>query len=44
MLANWITLSRFPLLLSTILILYFGSPVVRAAGVGLLLLGLMLDT
>jgi CDP-diacylglycerol--glycerol-3-phosphate 3-phosphatidyltransferase len=44
MLANWITLSRFPLLLIIVLILYFGSPVVRLAGVGLLFLGLMLDT
>jgi phosphatidylglycerophosphate synthase len=44
MLANWITLSRFPLLLVTVLILYFGTPLVRLAGVGLLFLGLMLDT
>ncbi len=44
MLANWITLSRFPLLLVTVLILYFGSPGVRLAGVGLLFFGLMLDT
>jgi CDP-diacylglycerol--glycerol-3-phosphate 3-phosphatidyltransferase len=44
MLANWITLSRFPLLLIIVLILYFGSPLVRLAGVGLLFLGLMLDT
>jgi phosphatidylglycerophosphate synthase len=44
MLANWITLSRFPLLLVTVLILYFGSPLVRLAGVGLLFVGLMLDT
>lgn len=44
MLANWITLSRFPLLLISVLILYFGSPVVRLAGVALLFLGLMLDT
>ncbi len=44
MLANWITLSRFPLLLITVLILYFGSPWIRLAGVGLLFLGLMLDT
>jgi CDP-diacylglycerol---glycerol-3-phosphate 3-phosphatidyltransferase len=43
-LANWITLSRFPLLLVTILILYFGSPAARLAGVGLLFIGLMLDT
>ena len=44
MLANWITLSRFPLLLIIVLILYFGSPWVRLGGVGLLFLGLMLDT
>jgi phosphatidylglycerophosphate synthase len=44
MLANWITLSRLPLLLITVLILYYGSPWVRLGGVGLLLLGLMLDT
>jgi len=43
-LANWITLSRFPLLLVNILILYFGSPTARLAGVGLLFVGLMLDT
>ena len=44
MLANWITLSRLPLLLVIVLILYFGSPVIRLAGVVLLFLGLMLDT
>jgi phosphatidylglycerophosphate synthase len=44
MLANWITLSRFPLLLVSVLILYFGSPAARLAGVALLFLGLMLDT
>jgi phosphatidylglycerophosphate synthase len=44
MLANWITLSRFPLLLITVLILYLGSPWVRLAGVVLLFVGLMLDT
>ena len=44
MLANWITLSRFPLLLATVLILYAGSPALRLAGVALLFLGLMLDT
>jgi CDP-diacylglycerol---glycerol-3-phosphate 3-phosphatidyltransferase len=43
-LANWITLSRFPLLLVTILILYFGSPSALLAGVALLFVGLMLDT
>ncbi len=44
MLANWITLSRFPLLLITVLILYLGSAPMRLAGVGLLFFGLMLDT
>src|ERR687895_2892168 len=44
MLANWITLSRFPLLLATVLILYFGSPLARLAGVALLFVALMLDT
>ncbi len=44
MLANWITLSRFPLLLGIILILYFGSPPAQLAGVVLLFAGLMLDT
>jgi phosphatidylglycerophosphate synthase len=43
-LANWITLSRFPLLLFTVLILYSGPPGVRLAGVVLLFVGLMLDT
>lgn len=44
MLANWITLSRVPLLLVNVLVLYFGSPGIRLAGVALLFLGLMLDT
>ncbi|HEV7364657.1 MAG TPA: CDP-alcohol phosphatidyltransferase family protein [Gemmatimonadales bacterium] len=44
MLANWITLSRFPLLLIIVLILYHGSPWVQLAGVLLLFAGLMLDT
>jgi CDP-diacylglycerol---glycerol-3-phosphate 3-phosphatidyltransferase len=44
MLANWITVSRFPLLLLTIFILYFGSATMRVAGVVLLFVGLMLDT
>jgi CDP-diacylglycerol---glycerol-3-phosphate 3-phosphatidyltransferase len=43
-LANWITLSRFPLLLISVLILYLGSAPIRLAGVALLFLGLMLDT
>jgi phosphatidylglycerophosphate synthase len=44
MLANWITISRFPLLLTTVLVLYLGSPMVQLAGVALLFVGLMLDT
>jgi phosphatidylglycerophosphate synthase len=44
MLANWITLSRLPLLVINILLLYHGSPPVRLAGVVLLFIGLMLDT
>jgi CDP-diacylglycerol---glycerol-3-phosphate 3-phosphatidyltransferase len=44
MLANWITLSRFPLLLIIVLILYLGSPWAQLAGVILLFVGLMLDT
>jgi phosphatidylglycerophosphate synthase len=44
MLANWITLSRFPLLLIWIVALYLGSPPLRLAGVALLFTGLMLDT
>jgi len=43
-LANWITLSRYPLLVANVLILYFGSTPVRLAGVGLLFVALMLDT
>lgn len=44
MLANWITLARFPILVTNVLLLYFGSPAARLAGVALLFLGLMLDT
>ena len=44
MLPNWITISRFPLLLTTVLILYYGPPVVRLAGVVILFVGLMLDS
>lgn len=44
MLANWITLSRFPLLLLSVMIFYHGGPHLRLAGVALLFLGLMLDT
>jgi phosphatidylglycerophosphate synthase len=42
--ANWITLSRFPLLLATVLVLYLGSPAVQLAGAALLFVGLLLDT
>jgi phosphatidylglycerophosphate synthase len=44
MLANCITLSRFPLLLVWILVLYLGAPPLRLAGVALLFVGIMLDT
>ena len=44
MLANWITLSRFPLLLVNVVILYYGSASLQLAGVILLFIGLMLDT
>jgi CDP-diacylglycerol--glycerol-3-phosphate 3-phosphatidyltransferase len=44
LLANWITLSRFPLLLAIVLILYAGSPSLQLAGVAILFVGLMLDT
>ena len=44
MLANWITLARFPILVTNVLLLYLGSPPARLAGVALLFLGLMLDT
>ncbi len=44
MLANTITLSRFPLLLVTLVALYQGPAPVRLAAVGLLFIGLMLDT
>jgi phosphatidylglycerophosphate synthase len=42
--ANWITLSRFPLLLATVLGIYLGAPGVQLAGAALLFAGLMLDT
>jgi len=42
--ATWIALSRFPLLVASVLALYLGSPAVQLAGVGLLLGGLLLDT
>ena len=44
MLANWITLSRFPLLAAVLGMFRWGSPGVRLAAVGLLFAGLMLDT
>jgi CDP-diacylglycerol--glycerol-3-phosphate 3-phosphatidyltransferase len=44
MLANWVTLSRFPLLLVIVLILYLGTPLTRLVGVAILFVGLMLDT
>jgi len=43
-LANRITVSRFPVLVIYVLILYFAPPVWRLAAVALLFLGLMLDT
>jgi phosphatidylglycerophosphate synthase len=43
-LANWITLSRFPLILVYILILYYAPAPWRLAAVALLFIGLMLDT
>jgi phosphatidylglycerophosphate synthase len=42
--ANLITVARFPLLAIVVLTLYFGSPMTQIAGVGVLLLGLALDT
>ena len=44
MVANWITLSRFPLLLVIVLILLRGGTTLRLFGTGLLMIGLMLDT
>ena len=44
MLANLITLSRFPLLAAVLGMFHWGSPAVRLAAVGLLFAGLMLDT
>lgn len=44
MLANWITLARFPLLLAGVLALYLGSAPVRLAAAAVLFVGLMLDT
>jgi CDP-diacylglycerol---glycerol-3-phosphate 3-phosphatidyltransferase len=42
--AVWITLSRFPLLLLSVLAFYFGSPPVQLAGTAVLFAGLLLDT
>jgi phosphatidylglycerophosphate synthase len=44
MLANWITLSRLPLLVFNILVLYHGTPFLRLVGAAVLLVGLLLDT
>lgn len=44
MVATWITLARFPLLIACLAILYLGSPPVRVAGAALLFLGILLDT
>jgi phosphatidylglycerophosphate synthase len=44
MTANWITISRFPLLIGYELMLYYGSPTVRLIGVPVLFILLMLDT
>lgn len=44
MLATWITLARFPLLLAVVLALYLGTGPLRLAGAALLFVGLMLDT
>lgn len=44
MLANWITLSRFPLLLAAVLLLYHGTTAARLFGVVVLFVGLLLDT
>jgi phosphatidylglycerophosphate synthase len=43
-LANWITVSRFPVLLAYVLILYLAPAEWRLAAVLLLFVGLMLDT
>lgn len=42
--ATWITLSRLPLLALVVATLYRGTPALKLLGVGLLLLGLFLDT
>lgn len=42
--ANWITISRFPLLVGYILMLYLGGPVLRLMSVPILFVLMMLDT
>ncbi len=42
--ANWITLSRYPLLLAFILMFYFGNQTVQIISVPLLFISLMLDS
>ena len=42
--AVWVTLSRFPLLVVSVLAFYFGSPAVQLGGTAVLLAGLLLDT
>lgn len=42
--ANWITLSRFPLLIAIIALFYVPSPGLRLATVGLLVVLILLDT
>ena len=44
MLANWITLSRYPLLVVIVLLLHGGGATLRLLGAGLLFIGLMMDT
>ena len=44
MLATLVTLSRFPLLAFVVVTFYRGTPAVRLIGVGVLLVGLLLDT
>lgn len=44
MLANWITLSRFPLLFVALAALFRGGPGVRIAAAAAILFGLLLDT
>jgi phosphatidylglycerophosphate synthase len=42
--ANWITLSRLPLLLAFVLMLYLGNPAVQVISVPLLFVALMFDS